>query len=70
MECPKCADDSVVLTCVKANGKVYRKRRCKVCSYTFFSEETESKDYEAIEEINKRYAEYARYRRKGVKMNG
>ncbi|MCM1221747.1 MAG: hypothetical protein NC548_45485 [Lachnospiraceae bacterium] len=40
-ECPECGNKTKVLDSRKFAGAVYRKRKCKDCNFTFYTEELE-----------------------------
>lgn len=41
MECPECGGNTKILDSRKYAGAVYRKRECKLCNFTFWTEEIE-----------------------------
>lgn len=68
MECPKCAEDSRVMTTVKVSGVVYRKRICKMCENIFYTKESECSSLEAQSELTNRYTMFRRYQRELKRM--
>lgn len=58
MLCPKCYGDTKVVKVAKEKAANYRKLQCKLCNYTFFTEENVIKnDYVVKNSINeKRYS--------------
>jgi len=64
MLCPKCeVGKTRVLDVRTSYDETYRKRQCKACGYTFYTEETEVEDYSGI-----RYAWAANARKKRAKL--
>lgn len=48
MICPECEGKTKVVVSKSVELNVYRKRECKECGYTFYTEETEIDDNEAL----------------------
>ncbi len=56
MECPECSNKTKVLDTRKYSGAVYRKRKCKSCGFTFWTEEIElDKNADIIKTVQATY---------------
>ena len=68
MTCPKCDGNAIVVDSKSDCDAVYRKRKCAVCNYTFYTEEVESIDAQRL--FNRLSNEYRKERKKkGSKQN-
>ena len=56
MECPECGGNTRVLDSRKYAGAVYRKRKCKLCHFIFWTEEIEQ-----MEEKARKYDEICKF---------
>lgn len=54
MICPVCSGDTTVFDTFTEVDVVYRKRRCKECGNTFFTEEVDSRNQDEVrKEMNR-----------------
>lgn len=63
MNCPKCQNKTIVLSCRTFENVKYRKRKCKECEHIFYTSECEDeKKY-----YNEAQNQYTKEKKKGKK---
>lgn len=67
--CPECDCKTTVVDSVEYAGAVYRRRKCKICGFSFHTEETEITDDEQIIRDAQAYKKW-KYSTNGDRMKG
>ena len=65
MQCPKCDGKTKVIDSRPYIGGVYRKRKCTLCNYQFYTEEFPTEDVASVRSCMAHHRAEARAKKKG-----